>query len=535
LEINSALKNVSKGNYDISLKINSGTEVDEIAKNTIFMAKEIKQDLYEIEHLKSYMENILNSLNVAIITASKEGVLEFSNDYAKKIFDFDKISLIFDLIVKNNLNIYFDPNKLSENQDPIYFPDIEFKNRTFDIYIKAYKSSITAGTLIMAYDISKRKELEKSLSQIQRIQSLGLMASGIAHDFNNFLGTIQGYLELMQIATDAAERNNYSTKAYDSIYNAKNMVNKLLVFTKSSVRNKEILNLNDIVSTAIDMVSNSIGLKNIYFDFDKISDDIKIEMDKTDTLQIFTNLFLNAIQAIDKVGKITIKIKTLYIDSDKNSLRTGKYVKIIVNDNGSGIPKKDLEKIFDPFFTTKNSGTGLGMYVIRTIVEKNSGSINVLSKEGIGTTVEILLPLYSGSIQPKNINMENYYYGNGETLLLVDDDNNMRTVVKQMLEKLNYRVYDSEEVDKGLKIVKEKEAEISLIILDVLMPKKDAYEFLDTMLEEKIDVPVLLISGFTTKLPKIDKYPFYKAFLPKPFGMKTLSLMVAKNMKRRII
>jgi CheY-like chemotaxis protein/two-component sensor histidine kinase len=338
----------------------------------------------------------------------------------------------------------------------------------------------------------------------------------------------------MQISSDSVERNNYATKAYDSIYDAKNMVNKLLVFTKASARNKEILNLNDIINTAIEMVRSSIGLKNIFFDFPGISDDIKIEMNKTDALQIFTNLFLNSIQAIDKVGKITIKAKPIYIDSDKDSLHAGKYVKIIVNDNGSGIPDKDINKVFDPFFTTKNDGTGLGMYVIRTIVEKNAGSIKLLSKEGIGTTVEILLPLYSGSIQSKRENNENYYYGSGETLLLIDDDENMRNVVKQMLKKLNYKVYDFGDPDEGLKCLREKENEISLVILDILMPKRDAYGFLDAMLENKIDVPVLLISGFTTKFPKIEKYPFYKAFLPKPFGMKTLSLMVAKNIRRRL-
>ena len=534
LQVNSALKDISKGNYDVVLKTESHTEVDEIAKNTIFMAKEIKNDLYEIEYLKSYMENILNSLNVAIVTADRKGKLEFSNDYAKKIFNLEGVSLIFDFIVKNNLNIYFDPDKLLESNDFIYFPDVEFKEATFDVYIRSYKSIVAENILIAAYDISKRKDLENTLSQIQRMQSLGLMASGIAHDFNNFLGTIQGYLELMQISSDSAQRNSYVTKAYDSIYDAKNMVNKLLVFTKSSIQNREVLNLSDIINTAIEMVRNSIGLKNIFFDFSGSNSDIKIEMDKTDALQIFTNLFLNSIQAIDRVGKITIKAKTLYIESDRDSLRAGKYVKIIVNDNGSGIPEKDINKVFDPFFTTKNEGTGLGMYVIRTIVEKNSGSIKLLSKEGIGTTVEILLPLYSGSIQPKKTNSENYYYGNGETLLLVDDDDNMRGVVKEMLFKLNYKVYDFADPDEGLKFLKERNDEISLIILDILMPKRDAYGFLDAMLEYKIDVPVLLISGFTTKFPKIEKYPFYKAFLPKPFGMKTLSLMVARYLKRRL-
>jgi nitrogen-specific signal transduction histidine kinase/HAMP domain-containing protein len=531
LKINDFLKQVSLGDYDSKIEINTNTEIDDVALNLNIMVKSVKDSMQQVHSLKEYMENLLNSLSELIITANEDGKIEFANIYAKNICNSDDLSnmSIYDFLDKKNIEIYFDKDDLLSQQNTIYFPDVLIDDKVFDVYVKSQTYSKNKFILFVAYDVTKRIELENHLSQIQKIQSIGLMAAGIAHDFNNFLASMLGNLELFELSRDENEKLEYINKIYFSIHNAKNMVKKLLVFTKESVTTKTILDIKSIIIKTVQMLDSDIQGKNISLNLDLLPN-LKGEMDETELIQILSNILINSIQELDDSGAITIKTELIHLDDKLANMTKGDYVKILINDNGSGMPKENLQKIFDPFFTTKENSSGLGLYVSKILAQRNGGDVLAFSKVGLGTTIEVYLPLYYGEPNIQNQDDKKYVYGKDESLLLIDDDDVFRNVVGKMLTKLHYSVHIAKSVDEGIEVLKQKN--IDLILLDVVMPNKNAYDFMEFMNEESYEMPVIIISGYPTNISKLREFKFYKDFLPKPFGMKTLSLTIYKHLRK---
>lgn len=240
-------------------------------------------------------------------------------------------------------------------------------------------------------DITERKKSEEIIRNSQRIESLGVLASGIAHDFNNLLGGVFGNIELAQHSLDNKDKaNNYLNKALAAVDRSRDLTKQLITFSKGSQPNKSVVHVKKVIDESISL---SLSGSAIQCNHNVASNLDFIEADINQLSQVFNNILLNARQAISDTGAIEITSENTVIDHNKiPNLQPGKYVKIIVQDNGDGIPEHILPKIFDPFFTTKSTGSGLGLAMCYSIVRKHSGMISIESEPNRGTAVTIYLP-----------------------------------------------------------------------------------------------------------------------------------------------
>ncbi|HIJ59710.1 MAG TPA: hybrid sensor histidine kinase/response regulator, partial [Nitrospirae bacterium] len=240
-------------------------------------------------------------------------------------------------------------------------------------------------------DISDRKQLEYERQRISKLDSLSLLTAGIAHDFNNILTVIIGNISLASMIIDGEDKAyKYLQKASNAVNMAKDLTEKLLMFSKGIEPNKKIISAEKIIRETVDLCLYNKTTKCI---IDIPEDLVNIDADSVQIGQVFQNLIINAEQAMPKGG--TIKITGKNIDLSENNiynLPKGKYVEITVSDEGIGISKENLQRIFEPYFTTKDKGNGLGLATAYGIIKKHGGFINVTSVVGVGTTFVIYLP-----------------------------------------------------------------------------------------------------------------------------------------------
>ncbi len=351
-----------------------------------------------------------------------------------------------------------------------------------------------------------RHKLEAQIQHTQKLESLGVLAGGIAHDFNNILVGILGNADLalldMSHVSPARETVEEIKKA---AIRASELTNQMLAYSGKGRFLIEPIFLNELIVEMGHMLKLTISKKaSLKFDFD---DNLPpIEADAAQIRQIVMNLITNASDALgDKNGIITIT--TSLMDIDKEYLETfvaddklpeGLYVSIEVSDTGCGMDSETLSKIFDPFFTTKFTGRGLGMSAVLGIVRGHKGAIKIYSEPGKGTTFRVLFPASKQTEAPKeNTSAERLKSPLGQgTVLVVDDEPSVRTVVKRMLEKSGFDVLTANDGREGLERFKEHADEICLVILDMTMPYMNGEEVFREIKKIRKDIRVILSSGF---------------------------------------
>ncbi|MFC1564671.1 PAS domain S-box protein [candidate division KSB1 bacterium] len=379
----------------------------------------------------------------------------------------------------------------------------------------------------------EKKELEEQLFQSQKMESIGRLAGGIAHDFNNILTGIMGFAELLKIKypeTDSTE-GHAANIIFNGTERAAELTKQLLGFARGGKYNPVVLNINEVLMETV-RVSEKIFEKNIHVAFD-FSDTIKlIEADKPQLIQVFTNLFINAKDAMPHGGKLHIKTENCIIDYDYSSrypeFSPGEYVKISVTDSGIGMTKDVKDSIFEPFFTTKGEGTGLGLATVYGIVKNHHGHISVYSEPGQGTIFALYFPL-SEKILEIEETKEEYYSTGDATILVIDDESHVRIITEHMLKTLGYTVLLAEDGKRGLKLFKKQVEEIDLVLLDMVMPNMAGKETYLEMRKIKPDVKVLLASGFSQngKANEILNEGVL-GFIQKPFKIQELSTIVSQ-------
>ena len=376
-------------------------------------------------------------------------------------------------------------------------------------------------------DISAEKRLEAQLMDIRKMEALGTLAGGIAHDFNNLLMGIQGRTSLMLMDTDFSQSHYEDLKGIEDIVKrAAGLNNQLLGFARKGKYQVNPTDLNKLVHKTSQMFGRTN--KDVKINT-KFQEDLwTVEVDRSQIEQVLFSLFFNSHDAMPGGGELYLQTENVTLDesfTEPDQLCAGKYVKMSVTDTGVGIDETIRERIFEPFFTTKRMGRGTGLSLASAygIIKNHSGMIHVYSKKDEGTTFSIYLPASEKEIIEQKALPEEIFRGT-ETVLLVDDEDMIIDIGEKILKMMGYEVITARSGREALRLYKENQVKINLVVLDMIMPGMSGGETYDRLKGINPNVKVLLSSGYSMdgQASEILKRGC-SGFIQKPFRMKHLS------------
>ena len=379
-------------------------------------------------------------------------------------------------------------------------------------------------------DVTERKQLEEQLLQAQKMEAVGRLAGGVAHDFNNLLTAIIGYSSLAASKLHADESIRHDIREIEKAgRRAANLTNQLLVFSRRQVVQPRILSLNTLVKGVDSMLKRLIG-EDVILSTDLDNDIGPIRADSGQIEQIILNLVINARDAMPDGGRITVSTRGANLTDPASlphpALNPGQYVVLAVADTGSGMDKETQTRIFEPFFTTKEvgKGTGLGLSTVYGIVQQTGGHISVQSEPGRGTVFSLYVPVVGRAVDaPATDARPGPVAPGSETILLIEDDESVRTLSKVALQKVGYRVLDAGNAEEALKICEDYLAPIHLVLTDIVMPGVNGPKLVECLLSARENMKVLFMSGYTDDSLVRLKLAAGAPFLQKPFAPAKLA------------
>lgn len=353
-------------------------------------------------------------------------------------------------------------------------------------------------------DITERKSLENQLRQLQKMEAVGQLTGGIAHDFNNLLGVILGYSEMLE---EKLDRNSKLHKTAEEItkagQRAASLTRQLLAFSRQQVLEPKVLNLNTVVADTQKMLGRLLG-EHIEIATALASDIGQIRADRGQIEQVIMNLAVNARDAMPDGGKIIIETRNMDLD-DAYALRhppavAGRYVELVVTDTGVGMDAQTQSHIFEPFFTTKElgKGTGLGLATVYGVVKQSGGYVWVYSEPGVGTTFKVYLPRVDAQVQnSRRVDAGSALTKGSETILLVEDEESLRTLTRTILEQHGYTVLEASGGEEAMEIARRYASPIDLLLTDMVMPGINGRVVARNLAQVRPEIKVLYMSGYS--------------------------------------
>jgi hypothetical protein len=387
-------------------------------------------------------------------------------------------------------------------------------------------------------DITEKKQLETQFLRAQRLESIGTLASGIAHDLNNVLAPILISAQLLQLKT-SDQRSVQLAKTIEN--NAKRgaaLIKQVLSFARGVEGKHTTLQLGHLV-TELKQIANQTFPKSISVYTDVIRDLWTVSGDATQLHQVLMNLVVNARDAMPNGGTLKITAENLFIDTHYArthlEAKVGSYIVITVTDTGVGMPPEIVERIFEPFFTTKElgKGTGLGLSIVMGIVKGHGGFVNVYSQLGRGTKFQVYLPAVETLEKQRSPQFE-LPPGQGELILLVDDENAIRETTKTSLETFNYRVLTAKDGIEAIALYVQHRTQISLVLVNLVMPSMDGFTTIRTLQKLNSQVKIIATSGLVSNAQSAATTRFgVKTFLSKPYTTEELLKSIHELLKTK--
>lgn len=382
-------------------------------------------------------------------------------------------------------------------------------------------------------DITQQKKLEQQYLRAQRLESIGTLAGGIAHDLNNVLAPIVMSIDLLKHAIPDQRGQEVLAIIAGSAKRGADLISQVLTFARGKEGRRNEVSpqslVNDIERIIGDTFPKAIAIRT------EICPGLWTLLgDSTQLHQVLLNLCVNSRDAMPDGGRITIKAENLTLDQHFATMnlgaRAGRYVLLEVEDTGSGIPHAIIDNIFDPFFTTKEvgQGTGLGLSTCQAIVKGHGGFIRVFSELGIGTRIQVYIPAQAeaGGLSPEpcDAGEPELPRGNGETVLVVDDEEPIRQITRQTLEACGYRVLLAGDGQQAVNLYSRHQQQIDVVLTDMMMPVMDGASTIRSLLKLNPGLVSIAASGITTgEYVKKAMQTGVKLFLPKPYTAATLS------------
>jgi len=588
-----AMDSVDKGNFDTSLDLDTRDEFEQIEKYFNKMTRTIREEIEsrknkerELAQSEARFRSIFQIVGVSIFEIdflrfkkaidtleqqSEEGLsknLEENPDILQGLLqDLDIVTVNEETLrlfetgslqeLKNNLDTIFTSDALSVSRELIleinqgekqmeHTTSLNtLKGTKIEVILKMDVSEIDRQQticLLTMMDITQRREMERNLIQMQKMETVGTLAGGIAHDFNNILSGITGYVSMIKRETGNESMNpDKILKFADQIEKATNkseaMIKNLLALSRNYQSSQIVVDLNtsvqNVVSVAESSIPDEIELLVEYFPEQALT-----EVDPIMIEQILLNFLINSIHAMTimrpedepKQGTLSCKIDKIFADkhfcdthSDAQAIH---YWILRISDTGVGMDKKTQSKMFEPFYTTKdkNHGTGLGLALAYNFIRDSNGLIDIYSSPGSGTVINLFLPVSEKS-RPDQTNEEQeetLHTGSG-LILLVEDDELIRNSVSRFLTECGYQVLEAENGSQAVQYFQQRQSEIRLTVLDMLMPSMSGDEAFQEIKGMDPQARILLTSGFSQD-PRVQSLldSGVDDFLQKPFSMLDL-------------
>jgi PAS domain S-box-containing protein len=465
----------------------------------------------ENRHELTLYEQSLKRSSEAIVTVGPNGIIRWINTGFEKVSGYSSNEVcgksIFDLvyhedrrsieesITEEKIRAYLDV-RISTKEGGVRF----LLARIFPIT----RSNQLHGYQIIGTDLTEKRSLENQLNQIQRIESLGALAGGVAHDFNNILASILGYSSYLKMKiSDGHDYYKPLERIEQGASRAASLTAKLLAFARGGGYEKKPLDMNALVEETAEILRDTID-KSLTIQTRLAPDIPSMEGDVGQLQQVIINVCLNSRDAMPEGGTISIETKTEVIDEifirKHVGTNEGLHIVVAVVDTGVGMDEQTQKRMFEPFFTTKakDKGTGLGLSMVHGIVSSHGGFILVDSAPGKGSTFSIYLPASEKSLPPREVQQYSTVNGTGK-VLVVDDEDYIRDLVRDILESTGYTVATAVNGEEAISIYQNEGDTIDLVILDMVMPKMDGKAVFCKLREMDPAVKVILSSGYSAR------------------------------------
>lgn len=393
--------------------------------------------------------------------------------------------------------------------------------------------------LVVSRDVTEKKKLEEQYLRAQRMESLGTLAGGIAHDLNNVLAPILLCIDVLKRRFSDAQGLKMLTTIEGSALRGRDIIKQVLTFARGVEDERSLVQIRHLVSEMANIMKETFpksiecvcaAAKNLW----------PIHADPTQLHQVMMNLCVNARDAMPNGGRLELSAENLVIDEHYAgmhiSAKVGRYVVIKVVDTGHGIPREYLDKIFDPFFTTKevSKGTGLGLATAYSIVQSHGGFVNVYSEPGKGTEFNVYLPAAEGAAaEATEEEKDSLPMGDGELILVVDDESSILEITRQTLETFGYRVLVAKDGTEAVALYAENRDNVSVVLTDMMMPVMDGASTIRVLRRMNPGVKVIAASGMASSGSELNTVELgVQAFLRKPYRaellLKTLRHVLGK-------
>jgi two-component system cell cycle sensor histidine kinase/response regulator CckA len=388
----------------------------------------------------------------------------------------------------------------------------------------------STGFEMIVEDITERRLLEEQLRQSQKMEAVGQLAGGVAHDFNNLLTIIKGNSQLLlERLHEADSRRAGVEQIQKAADKAASLTSQLLAFSRKQVVAFRVLDLNAVLSNMTALLPRLLG-ERIELSILHGKDLGRVKADPGQIEQIIMNLALNARDAMPSGGRLTLETNNIELEpshvESQLQMEPGRYVQLAVRDTGIGIEPEALPHIFEPFFTTKpvGKGTGLGLSTVYGIVQQSNGYIWASSEPGTGTTFRLYLPRVDQPAESLEIERgSTEFYAGFETVLLVEDEDGVRSLIQLLLQRNGYKVIEAQNAEQALQLLETNKSRIHLLLTDLILPRLSGRELAERIMAQRPEIKCLFMSGYTDdSVVKSGILEHQMPFLQKPFSMEAL-------------
>jgi len=517
---------------------------------TVVVARDVRdrnRAAAELERREQRFRALIEHARDTITIIDGDGRITYESPATREILGYDPDgslgTSLFDRVHPEDLpgmrelfaDIIDRPGGLAESEARILHAQGSYRGFEFRA-VSLLEHPAVRGIVINARDVTEERQLAAQLQQAQKMEAIGRLAGGVAHDFNNILTAVQGNVALIrdEIPDDsafAAELDEIGRGAD----RASRLTDQLLSFSRRQVVRVEVLELNEVVRDMRVMLERLIG-ESIALVTRFEAEPATIRADRSQLEQVVLNLVVNARDAVGGAGRVEIATRSVEVDEAAAmaadfQLVPGSYVLMTVTDDGRGMDGDTLNRLFEPFFTTKapGRGTGLGLSTVYGAVRQAAGYIGVESRPGMGATFSIYLPrVHDHPDQPPAPEPPVELAGEGDVVLVVEDEGPVRTLIARVLERRGYHVLTAEDGPAALRVAGEHAGPIHLLIADLVMPGLSGREVAERLAPEHPEMAIILISGYTAdEVVRQGILTGEREFLPKPFTPNALARKVA--------
>ncbi|MFP3902904.1 MAG: PAS domain S-box protein [Armatimonadota bacterium] len=519
------------------------------------MASDVTEDRQHeerIRELSQFQRAIIDQANIWIAAIDEEGRVTLWNEAAEAISGYSAEEVLGESEVwwwLHGNDEYFD--KVVEDVEKLIYEDEAVENYTTHIETRDGDERIVSwnartlrgpdgaahGAILIGRDVTEHRQLEQQLIQSQKMEAIGQLAGGVAHDFNNMLTAIIGHAQLLQIFLDDDKDERVQSSLRQILQVAERSADRtqqLLGFSRKQQLRPEVLDINALLRDITPMLDRIIE-EDMQLVTELHPDQLCIDADPLNIQQVILNLVVNARDAMPEGGTVRLTTESVAIGEETPftamDMEPGQYARIRVTDTGIGMDEQTQSRIFEPFFTTKdeNQGTGLGLSTTYGVVQQSGGHIQVDSTPGRGTTFTIYLPQTDKQLpEPVEPSAETGDSTGTETILVAEDDDQVREFAVAMLKDRGYDVIACEDGQATLEAVEELDRPVDLLLTDVVMPGMDGVELARKLQTRFDDLPVLYMSGYSEQ-----RIPSDTEYLQKPFDAVTVVRRVREILDRQ--